>query len=716
MPVFEMPPSAKNKKDVLDYTTLILKTFQKDPSGTHKSLHQLCTSLGVKDKSGKEQVKKALSDLLHNGKIKKISKGRYLCLKEPTYLIGRVDYVRTEYAYIVVPDQQKDILVFHKNLLSALDKDLVKVRLFSEERRKRPEGVVVEIIERNTTPVIGRILLSGDQPKATIEQKRASYVVLLQGDHIALLKENDKVVIALTSFPGENNQLTGRVVKHLGQAGIHEVEMQAIMAEFGLKDVFPVNILESIKHTPTAISAQEIAKRLDLRPIPTFTIDPEDAKDLDDALSYQKLANGHHQVGIHIADVSHYVLPDSLLDIEAYTRNTSVYLIDRCVPMLPELLSNGLCSLLPQKDRLTFSAIFEVDDRGKIHNKWFGETVIYSNKKFSYQEAQATIDAQKGDLYHALSQLHKLAKRFRAKRFKKGAINFETRELAFELDSHGKPLQVVTKVRTDTHKLIEEFMLLANQNVASYVAKMKQKNEKVGPTFIYRTHDNPDPDKLNEFFLFVKQLGYKIDLNAGPISKAMHHLEQAIQGTKEENIIRSLAIRSMAKALYTTKPNPHFALAFAHYSHFTSPIRRYSDLLVHRLLKQYLKGERIYDVDTYEKKCQYAIERESIAANAERASIKYKQVEFIQNFKDKIFEGIISGITEWNIYIEIISNACEGMVRLSDLTDDDYIFEEKNFQVIGKHSKKCYRLGDVLKVKVKSCDLDRRYINFTLQP
>lgn len=712
MSTFKIPGKGKNKADALSFDKLILKTLEQDPQNAY-TVQQLCTVLKIKERLGKANVQKALANLLHNGKVIK-SKGRYQHTSGSIYLVGRVDYVRAEYAYVVVADYPKDVLVFQKNLLSALDKDLVKVRLCPAGRRKRPEGIVVEIIERNTAPVIGRVVVSGDEPQVIVEQRRVSYLVRLEGEKASILKENDKVVIELTSFPSENNQLTGKVVQHLGQSGIHEVEMHAIMVEFGLSDRFPDHILESIKQLPTVITAQEITKRRDFRAIPTFTIDPVDAADFDDALSYQKLANGLHQVGIHIADVSHYVLPDTLLDKEAYIRNTSVYLVDRCIPMLPEILSNELCSLRPNEVRLAFSAVFELDERGKIHNRWFGETVIYSSKRFSYEEAQAIIAAQTGAFYSELNQLNNLAKQLRAKRFKDGSINFETRELVFELDANGKPLQVIPKVRQDTHKLVEEFMLLTNKEVATYVAKLKQKREKLGPTFIYRTHDNPDIDKLNEFFLFVKQLGYKINISKRPVFKAMHDLEQAIQGKQEEAIIQSLAIRSMAKALYTTKPNPHFALAFAHYSHFTSPIRRYSDLLVHRLFKKYLKGERIYDVESYEKQCQYAVEREGVASNAERASIKYKQVEFIQTLKDEIFEGVISGITEWSIYVEIISNACEGMVRLADLTDDDYIFEEKNFRVIGKRFKKCYRLGAIVMVKVKNCDLDRRHISFLL--
>ncbi|WP_339044596.1 ribonuclease R [Cardinium endosymbiont of Tipula unca] len=713
MSTSKTPPTVNNRKEASKYTKLILKVLTEDPNGTY-TIQQLYTTLGIKEKSDKVILKKDLLDLLQQGEIKKISKGRYLLLREAAYLIGRVDYVRAEYAYIIVPDQPKDVLVFQKNMLSALDKDLVKVRLFPAGRHNRPEGVVVEIIERNTASIIGRVTLTGNRPIVVINQKRLSYLVAIEGAHLAELKENDKVVIELTAFPDKGNQLSGKIVQYLGQAGIHEVEMHAVMAEFGLNDLFPECVLKSMKDLPMVVAAQEISKRKDLRGITTLTIDPVDAKDFDDALSYQRLANGHHRVGIHIADVSHYVLPDTPLDTEAYTRNTSVYLVDRCIPMLPELISNELCSLRPNEDKLTFSAIFDLDDQGNLHDQWFGETVIHSNKRFSYEDAQVIIDEQTGSSYQELTQLNNLAKQLRTKRFKKGAINFETRELVFELDESGKPLKVMPKIRKDTHKLIEEFMLLANREVATYVAKMKKKSEQLGPTFVYRTHDKPDPCKLNDFFTFVQQLGYKVSIGKGSIAKAMHDLEQAIQGQKEENIIQSLAIRSMAKALYTTKPDPHFALAFAHYSHFTSPIRRYADLLVHRLFKKYLRGELVYDVESYEKKCQYAVEREGIAASAERASVKYKQVEFIQGLKGEVFEGVISGITEWNIYIEIISNACEGMVRLSDLTDDEYIFEEANFRVVGKCHKKIYRLGDIVQVKVKNCDLDKRLIGFLL--
>ncbi|MBX9889916.1 MAG: ribonuclease R [Amoebophilaceae bacterium] len=713
MPKPKTKQKVKKNRTLLDYRPRILTILQQDPKITY-TRQQLYAALQLKKKTEQARVKESLLQLLKEGIIHKTSKDRYLYPSPPTYLIGHIDYVRAEYAYMVVPGQAKDVLVWQKNLAGALHNDLVKVQLLPTRGFKRLEGVVVEILERNKAPMIGLVIAAGNQPKVIIEQKHLSFEVLIEGQAIANLAVNDKVIIALTSFPGEQQQLKGKIVQHLGPAGIHEVEIHAIMAEFDLKDTFPDQVIESMQSIAQTITNEEIARRKDLRHIPTFTIDPADAQDFDDALSYQRLDNGGHQVGIHIADVSHYILPATLLDDEAYARNTSVYLVDRCIPMLPELLSNDLCSLRPDKDKLTFSAVFELDESGKVQNRWFGETVIHSNKRFSYEEAQAIIDAKNGDFYQELTQVNSLAKQLRTARIKQGAINFETRELLFELDEEGKPLQLIPKVRKDTHKLIEEFMLLANKEVASYVAHMKQTKEDPTPTFIYRTHDDPDPEKLNDFFAFVKQLGYKINVGEGPIFKAMHHLEQAIQGTQEESMIQSLAIRAMAKALYTTEPKPHFALAFRHYSHFTSPIRRYPDLLVHRLLKQYLQGIKTYNSASYEKKCQHAVERERVAMQAERASIKYKQVEFIKNLGDQLFEGTISGITEWNIYVEIIANGCEGMIRLSDLTDDQYSLEENKFQLTGKHTKKSYRIGDLIKVKVKSCDLNKRLINFIL--
>ncbi|MEL6412866.1 MAG: VacB/RNase II family 3'-5' exoribonuclease, partial [Bacteroidota bacterium] len=424
------------------------------------------------------------------------------------------------------------------------------------------------------------------------------------------------------------------------------------------------------------------------------------------------LPNGHYEVGVHIADVSHYVSEGSLLDHEALERGTSVYLVDRTIPMLPEKLSNELCSLRPHEDKLAFSAVFELDAQGKVHQQWFGETIIHSNKRFTYEEAQHNIDQQQGDYYQELTTLNQLAQQLRQARFQKGAISIETTEVKFQLDEHGKPLSVVPKVRQDTHKLVEEFMLLANQQVATRIAHMQPGRKR--PLFVYRTHDNPDPEKLADFLLFAKQLGYKAPTSSKYPARSLNTVATAVEGTAAAHILQTLAIRTMAKALYTTEAKPHFGLAFQHYTHFTSPIRRYPDIMVHRLLKQYLQGATPTAAHTYEKKCQHASERERIAASAERASIRYKQVELMQTLKGKVLEGIISSITEWGIYVELLANQCEGMVRLADLQDDYYEVDSRGFQVVGKRSNKTYRLGNHIQVRIKACDLTQRTVDLEL--
>lgn len=700
-----------HKKHTRAYNQRILHILQQK-SATGYTLTQIYTKLKVKTHD-KTQVKQSLTELCQQQLIKKISKNRYIYNTKITH-IGKVDYVHKSYAYILVPGEKKDIFVLQKNLLSALHNDLVKVEVLNLSYHKRPEGKVIEIIQRNTEPIIGKIITTHPQIQALVEQKQLSYRVILEDDPMLKLEKHDKVILTLNLLPNQAQQFTGKVIKRLGQSGVHEVEMQAIMAEFNLQDKFSLKVLQCLNYLPTHIPVEEIQNRKDFRNIPTCTIDPENAQDFDDALSYQILDNGNHQVGVHIADVSYYVQPNTPLDQEAYDRNTSVYLVDRCIPMLPELISNQLCSLRPKEDKLAVSAIFELNPQGKVLQRWFGLTIIQSQKRFTYQEAQAILDTKQGPFYPMLNQLNKLAKHLNKQRLNQGAIQVETKEFVFELDSQSKPLAIHTKLRSDTHKLIEEFMLLANKEVATYIANLKPSKDKKRPTFIYRSHDKPNQEKLTQFLEFVKQLGYPIKTKGQPFYKIMQYLEQAIQGSTKENIIQSLAIRTMAKALYTTKPDPHFALAFKHYCHFTSPIRRYPDLVVHRLLKSYLQGEKPYGDTDYEKICKQAIEREYIATCAERASIKYKQVEFIQNLPDQTWKGIISGITEWNLYVEILDNACEGMIKLADMTDDFYIWDEKHSQIIGKQSKKCYRLGDLVTVKVKHCHLNKRYIDFIL--
>ena len=448
--------------------------------------------------------------------------------------------------------------------------------------------------------------------------------------------------------------------------------------------------------------------RRDFRNITTITIDPEDAKDFDDALSLKVLPNGNYEVGIHIADVTHYLKENSPLDQEAYKRATSVYLVDRTIPMLPEQLSNDLCSLNPKEDKLTFSAVFELDNNAHVRNEWFGRTIIHSDKRFTYEEAQEVIENVKGPFTKELTLLNELALKLRVERFMRGSINFETTEVKFILTEDGKPLGIVPKERKDAHKMIEDFMLLANKKVAEYISK-KSKGRK--NTFVYRTHDYPDPEKINAFSVFAKKFGHKMDTDQSSLATSLNNLIEDIEGTPEQNVLQTLAIRSMAKAKYTTEKSGHFGLAFAHYTHFTSPIRRYPDVIVHRLLEHYLKGGESMSPQTYEEKCKHSSEMEVKAADAERASIKYKQVEYIESVKDREFEGVVSGVTEYGVFVEMTENKCEGMVRVSAMNDDYYEFDEDNYRVIGRRTKKTITLGDNVKVRVTGTDIDRRTID-----
>jgi ribonuclease R len=498
----------------------------------------------------------------------------------------------------------------------------------------------------------------------------------------------------------------------LGMAGENETEMHAILAEFGLPYEFPTQVIQAAQEIKEDINEAEIKKRRDMRGTLTFTIDPEDAKDFDDALSFKYLDNGNWEIGIHIADVSHYLLPGDILDKEAYRRATSVYLVDRCVPMLPERLSNELCSLRPNEDKLTFSAIFEMDATGKVHNEWFGRTIIHSDRRFSYEQAQEVIETQQGDVVKELTILNTLAKKMRAQRFKDGAISFETIEVKFKLDEKGKPLAVVPKVRKDAHKLIEEFMLLANKKVAEFVFNLKGKEKN---TMVYRTHDAPNPEKLATLSNFAKRFGHTVVLDdENTIAKELNKLSDEVEGKPEQNVLQSLAIRTMSKAIYSIQPDMHFGLAFKHYSHFTSPIRRYPDVMAHRLLQHYLDGGKSADKEYYIEACEHSSAQEKLAAEAERSSIKFKQVEFMQSSIGEEFAGVVTGVTEFGMFVEIVATKCEGMVRLADLDDDFYEVDMENYRIVGKRNKRMITLGDSVQVIVKSTNLERRTIDLEL--
>ena len=671
---------------------------------------QISKKMGISDSSSKLGVQTLLSQLSKEGKVERIKSTLYRSAIQAAIHVGTVDHVNSKFAYIICDDLEDDVWVKTQDLKYAMDKDRVTVAITNKAKHgRRPEGEVTEILERSISQLVGRLELSTRYAFVIADNKRVYQDIFIRPSDALKAKNNDKVIVEITQWPGASKSPEGKVVRVLGASGEHNAEIHSIMAEFDLPFGFPENVESDANSISPVIKASEIKKRRDLRDVTTFTIDPEDAKDFDDALSFQKLENGNTEVGIHIADVSHYVKEDSHLEKEAFKRATSVYLVDRTIPMLPEKLSNGLCSLRPNEDKLTFSAIFELDDQANVKQQWFGRTIIHSDRRFSYEEAQEVIESKKGDHASELEQLNALALTLKDERFKNGAINFETTEVKFNLAEDGTPLGIIPKERKDAHKLIEEFMLLANKKVAQYIFGMKKGKAK--NTFVYRSHDNPNPDKISSFSIFAKKFGHSLDGSEGNISSSLNRLMEDIEGRPEQNVLQTIAIRSMAKAKYTTEPDGHFGLAFDHYSHFTSPIRRYPDVMVHRLLQHYLDKGSSVDAEVYEEKCKHSSDMEKRASDAERASIKFKQVEFMSTVENIPFEGIVSGVTEWGIFVEITETKCEGMVRMSQLTDDFYEFDEANYRVIGKRNKRMFTLGDNVVVKVVKTDINRRTID-----
>ncbi len=684
--------------------------------GKSYGYRELIRKLQLRDKKSKDYLKSQLFSMESKEKIRRLSDGRFVTNVESEYLQGTVDHVNPNFAYIVTPDQDEDIWVKTTDLNFAIHGDLVNVIITKPAGRGyRPEGKVISILKRNREEFVGRIEISQKFSFVVPDSRNIHFDIMVYPEKIGKAKPNDKVMIKIDKWhDAKNRSPLGTVTEVLGQAGENEAEIHSIMAEFGLPFRFPKKIEKAADQIPDVITDEEIKKRKDFREITTFTVDPHDAKDFDDALSIREIDKNKYEIGIHIADVSHYVEEGSELDKEAIDRATSVYLVDRTIPMLPERLSNGLCSLRPKEEKLTFSAVFEIDTKGSVSKKWFGRTVINSDRRFTYEEAQERIEGLDSDFTKEVVTLNNIAKQLRKKRFQQGAVNFETVEVKFKLDEDGKPLEVIPKERKDAHKMIEEFMLLANKEVATHIFKWKEKGKEEGSkTFVYRVHDDPDPDKLNTFASFAARFGHKVD-TGGNISHGLNKLMENIEGKPEQNVLESLAIRSMAKAKYTTDPRGHFGLAFDHYTHFTSPIRRYPDVMVHRLLEHYLQGGKNVGNEEHEPLCMHSSEREKRAADAERASVKYKQVEFMETMLGQEFDGIVSGVTEWGIFVEIIETKCEGMIRMADLDDDFYEFDEKQMRVIGRNNKRIITLGDRLKVLVAKTDIDRRTIDLDL--
>lgn len=673
------------------------------------SISQITKKLGFRRKDYNREIPYIVTKLEKQGKIQALSNGSFKSNKEPEFTIGKVDHVNARFAYVVPIDGTDDIYVSAKDMKFAMDGDTVRVAVKDKSHGKKQEGYVLEVLEHGKDQVVGRIEFSPRFAFVIPDNRKLHQDIFVSLTETMKAAHNDKVIVKIKQWPGQDKSPEGEVIRVLGKAGENNAEIHSIMAEFDLPFEFPTYVEKETESINEKLPQKEIENRRDFRDISTLTIDPEDAKDFDDALSYRILENGNTEVGVHIADVTYYVQPHTSLEKEAYERATSVYLVDRTIPMLPEKLSNGLCSLRPNEDKFTFAAVFELDSEANIKNEWFGRTVIHSDRRFAYEEAQEGIVSGEGDYGKELQALDGLAKKLKEKKFAAGAVNFETTEVKFKLDEKGKPLGVIAKERQDAHKLIEEFMLLANRQVARFIYNKKKGEDKL--TFVYRAHDFPDPEKIDTFATFAKRFGHELNTEGSAVSKSLNKLMTGIEGKPEQNVLQQLAIRSMAKAKYTTEAMGHFGLAFDHYSHFTSPIRRYPDMMVHRLLQYYLDGGKSAKKEDYEEKCVHSSEREKRAAEAERASIKYKQVEYMQLVEDKIFDGLISGVTEWGIFVEIVSTKCEGMVRMTDLKDDYYEFDEKNYRVIGRKNKKMFSLGDKVVVAVTNTDIDRRTID-----
>ena len=692
---------------------MVLDIFEHN-GNTPLNYKQVSAKLNVHDQEAREVILDILKDQAFAGVLKECTPGKFQLLELKTYIEGIVDLTNDGSAFIVTDDEfESDIFIAPRKLRNALNGDRVKVYVYAKSRGKNKEGEVIEILNRAKMEFTGIVKLSERFAFFIPDDRKMMHDIFIPMSELNGAKNGIKAIAEITDWPVDAKNPIGRITHILGKQGENDTEMNAILAEYGFPLSFPKEVEHEAEEISEDITSEEISRRRDFRSITTFTIDPFDAKDFDDALSYRVLENGNYEVGVHIADVSHYIKPDSALDKEADERGTSVYLVDRVIPMLPERLSNGLCSLRPKEDKLCFSAVFELDENANIITEWYGKTIIHSDRRFSYEEVQEVIENQKGDFDQEILKLNALAYKLRERKFKNGAISFETTEVKFKLDETGKPIGVYVKERKDAHKLIEDFMLLANRKVAEYVSKMGKGKQKY--TFVYRVHDTPKPEALASFAQFAARFGYKINTKSDKeTAKSLNFLMEDVEGKKEQNVLTQLAIRSMAKAIYTTKSSSHYGLAFDHYTHFTSPIRRYPDVMVHRLLFHYLNGGQSANADHYEKLCQHSSQMEKKAADAERASIKYKQAEFLRDQIGSVYSGVISGVTEWGMYIEIIENKCEGMIRLRDISDDFYTLDEKNYAIIGQRKKKVYQLGDEVKIRVKSVDLTKKQIDFTL--
>lgn len=698
----------KNKEQI----TRKALSFLHQNNGKTFNYKQISSKIGLKTIPEKQILIRVLEQLAQEEILQEVAKGKFKSTQPGKILEGHFERRSNGKNYLIPNDGSENIFISDRKSGRAMNGDLVQVEMIASRSNKYPEGRVIKILERKQTQIVGTISIQKHHAFLISDSKILANDIFISKNNINGAQDGDKVLVEVLEWDENDKNPTGKVVDILGQPGDNTTEMHAILAEFGLPYKYPQNVIKAANRISDKILPEEISKREDLRKVTTFTIDPKDAKDFDDALSFQALDNGHTEIGVHIADVTHYVQEQSIINKEASQRATSIYLVDRTIPMLPERLSNELCSLRPHEDKLCFSCIFELDDKGHIHRHRITRTVIHSNRRFTYEEAQQIIESGKGDYSTELLKMNEITRKLREKRFKNGAIAFDRHEVKFNLDEKGRPVGVYFKIAKEANMLVEELMLLANKTVAEFIGKVP-KNKKA-KTFVYRVHDLPDPTKLDNLSQFVAKFGYKIKTQGEGVttSRSINNLLNEVQNKPEENLIETITIRAMAKATYTTTNIGHYGLAFPYYTHFTSPIRRYPDMMVHRLLTRYLTGGRSASKEKMEDLCKHSSQMEQLAANAERASIKYKQVEYMSDKIGKIFDGVISGITEWGIYVEIKENMCEGMIPVRDLDDDFYEFDEKNFCLRGRRKRREYRLGDEIKIKVARANLERKQLDF----
>ncbi len=716
----------RRSNNISNLTNTIISILKKEKNKSF-NYKQIASKLGVNDASSRNQIIKTLQQLKLKNEIEEVERGKFKIIISTEYHTGILDISSKGYGYVICDDFEDDIFIASNNINKALNRDEVELYVYKRRKRGKLEGEITQVLNRAKNDYVGVIQINKNYAFVIPDSPKMYKDIFVPKNKTKNAQDGDKVLVSLDDWPDNADSPFGKVLKLLGKPGEHNTEIHSILAEYGLPYEFPTEVEDYANKLDTSITLEEISKRRDMRDVLTFTIDPKDAKDFDDALSFQELESGKYEIGIHIADVSHYLQEGTVLDDEAYERATSVYLVDRVVPMLPEILSNGACSLRPKEEKYTFSAIFQINNKCDILNKWFGRTVIYSDARFAYEEAQAIIESNSNripkevslsgeaysteqDMADAVLKMNGLAKTLRKQRMNAGAISFDKLEVKFNLDENSNPLGVYFKTSKDANKLIEEFMLLANRQVAEFIGKQKP-----AKTNVYRVHDEPDVSKLADLQTFVSRFGYKMNFkDKKSTTTSLNKLLSDVVGKKEQNLVDTLAIRTMSKAEYTTQNIGHYGLSFDYYTHFTSPIRRYPDVMVHRLLQHYLDNGKSVNKDAFEEKCKHSSNMEYLATKAERDSIKYMQIKFMQDHQDQEFIGVISGVTDWGIYVEIEENKCEGMVRIRDIKDDYYKFDQDEYALVGETTKNMYQLGEEVVVKVKNADLIKKHLDFLL--